>query len=113
MNDQLKNLIESAGLEDTFAVDKFPCCQSLPLTTRAFAGLLALDKGLVGTPDYLGIAHFWHCDYKHHLRAATPKQRKSVHDALLGESLPLDGRSLRHDQIVDKYTAKRFKKIYG
>lgn len=113
MNDQLKNLIESEGLEDTFGVDLYPCCHSLPLTTRAFAGLLCLDKGLVGTPDYLGIAYFWGQEYKFYLREATPKQRKTVHDLLLAAGLALDGDSPEHEAIVKKITAKRFKKVYG
>jgi hypothetical protein len=88
-------------------------CQSLPLTSRAFAAVRALDEGLVGTPDYLGLAYFWPHEYKHELRAATPKQRKAVHDAILAAGLILDDVTLKHAEIVRRYTAKRCKKVYG
>ena len=112
MKDPLKNIIEAAGFEDV-ACDAPVCCYLRPLTFRAFSGLLALDHGLVGTPDYLGVAYFWGQEYKFYLREATPKQRKTVHDLLLAAGLALDGESPEHEAIVKKITAKRFKKAYG
>lgn len=89
-------------------------CHNLPLTSTAYYSLHALDeKTLVGTPDYLGLAYFWNYEYRHHLRDATPKQRKAVHDAFLAKGLTVDGASEEHKAIVRKYTAKRLKKIYG
>jgi len=88
-------------------------CQSIPLTHKASCALLYLDEGFVGTPEYLGLAYWWPHEYKHELRAATPKQRKAVHDAILAKGLDLDGVSPEHAAIVKKVTAKRLKKIYG
>jgi hypothetical protein len=88
-------------------------CLSVPLTTKASCILNALDQGLVGTPEYLGIAYFWASEYKHELRAATPKQRKAVHDAILAAGLRLDDVTQTHAAIVRKFTAKRVKKVYG
>lgn len=75
-------------------------CQPLPLTTRAYIVVHALDQGLVGTPDYLGLAFFWSHEYKHALRDASPKDRKRVHDAWLKAGLDLDGVSPKHESIV-------------
>lgn len=113
MNIAANNFIKESSVDDFRNPGGPSECQSLPLTSRAFYLIHALDGALVGTPDYTGLAFFWHYDYRNYLREATPRERKAVHDAFLGESLPLDGVSIRHDQIVKKITAKRFKKIYG
>jgi hypothetical protein len=73
---------------------------ALPLTLRAFEAVLTLDEKLVGTPDYMGVAGWWGCEYKWSLRAATPRQRKRAHDAILAAGLPLDGESAHHAVIV-------------
>jgi hypothetical protein len=73
---------------------------SLPLTLRAFEAVLTLDEKLVGTPDYMGVAGWWAYEYKWWLRAATPRQRKRAHDAILAAGLPLDGESAHHAVIV-------------
>lgn len=112
MKDPLKNLIESAGgVEVNFNAPT--TCYSLPLTFRAFHALHALDHGLIGTPDYLGIAYFWAHEYKFYLREATQKQRKIVHDLFLKAGLALDGVSPEHAAIVEKHLGKRLKKVYG
>jgi len=112
VSDPLKNIIESAGFEDV-ACDVPVSCYSLPLTFRAFHALRALDHGLIGTPDYLGIAYFWAHEYKFYLREATQKQRKIVHDLFLKAGLALDGVSPEHAAIVEKQLGKRLKKVYG
>ena len=89
-------------------------CYNLPLTSHAYYSLHAADeKNLVGTPDYLGLAFFWNHAYKFHLREASPKQRKAVHDAFLSAGLTLDGASSEHAAIVEKHLGKKFKKVYG
>lgn len=113
MSDQLKIIIESAGFGDTLVDDGPATCYSLPLTLRAVHALNALDQGLVGTPDYLGLAYFWCQEYKFHFREATPKQRKLVHDLFLKAGLALDGESPAHKAIVEKHLSKRLKKAYG
>lgn len=46
---------------------------------NAYMLLLALDNELVGTPEYMGLAYFWHYDYRHYLRDATPSKRRKIH----------------------------------
>ena len=42
------------------------------ITFDAFCKLDKLDRSLVGTPDYMGLAYFWGCNgVKHYLREAT------------------------------------------
>lgn len=89
------------------------CNYSLPVTSRAYARLDALDSTLIGTPDYLGLAYYWSGEYKHFLRIATPKQRKLVHDRFLDAKLHLDGVSPQHEAIVKKVLLTRAKKVYG
>ena len=48
-----------------------------------FSAINNLDKGFIGTDDYLGIAYFWGQEVKHWLRAFTPCQRQNVHKELL------------------------------
>ena len=86
---------------------------NLPLTFEAYVKLDALDKTLVGTPDYLGLAYFWDGEYKQYLRIATPKQRKLVHDRFLAAKLHLDGVSPQHEAIVKKVLLAKAKKVYG
>ena len=75
---------------------------NLPITTAAHAKLTKLDRTLIGTPNYLGIAFFWNYEYRHLLRDATPKQRKKVHDKLIAAGLSCGGRSDKHKEIVMK-----------
>lgn len=84
-------------------------CRSLPLTHRAFIAVNALDEGLVGTPDYLGLAYWWNHEYKYTLRDATPTQRKAAHDAILAAGLDLDGVSKQHEAIITKACTRRKK----
>jgi hypothetical protein len=48
-----------------------------------FSAINNLDKGFIGTDDYLGIAYFWGHGVKHWLREFTPCQRQNVHKELL------------------------------
>ncbi len=105
--------IQAAGVDEVAKAGGVVSSTSLPTTTRAYVAIHALDQGLVGTPDYLGLAFFWGQDYKHELRAATPKQRKRVHDAFLKAGLSLGGESPRHAAIVKKHLGKLLRKVYG
>lgn len=75
-------------------------CLSIPLTTRAFQRLLMLDKKLVGTADYMGIAPWSHDEYKQEMRWAIPRRKKAAHDAILKAGLPLDGKSPEHRGLI-------------
>ena len=86
---------------------------SLPVTYAASVKLQKLDRTLIGTPDYLGVACFWNSEYNQYLRVATHKQRKSVHDKLIAAGLSVRGASFVHEEIVKKVCARRAKKVYG
>ena len=79
------------------------------VTFRMFTILSHIDRAMIGTPDYMGLAYWWDHEYKHTLREVTPKQRKKTHDAILAAGLPLDGVSDEHAAIIDRCTrpAKR------
>jgi hypothetical protein len=70
------------------------------VTFRMFCILMRIDDAMVGTPDYMGLAYWWSHEYKHDLRAATPKERKRAHDAILDAGLELAGESEEHEQII-------------
>lgn len=75
-------------------------CARLHVTSRAHTLVYALDKALVGSSDYMGLASWWGDAYKHLLRAATTTQRKRAHGAILAAGLPVDGESDEHAAIV-------------
>ena len=62
--------------------------------------LMELDNRLVGTPNYMGLAFFWHIEYKHYLRNCSYAHRRRIHHKLLKAGLELDGESEAHDHIV-------------
>lgn len=72
----------------------------LPARPHCMSALLRLDETLIGTPDYMGLAYFWHYCYRFCLRDATPARRCKVHDRLLKAGLDLDGESPAHDDIM-------------
>lgn len=64
--------------------------------------LSELDRGFLGTDDYLGFASWW-CggdDYKHALRKAKGHPRKRIHDILIHNNIPL----LQTDRTYDQQT---------
>ena len=62
------------------------------------------DKKTIGTKEYKGSAYFWNYEYRHYLRDATDRQRKTVHNKFLREGLDLDGISDKHLEIIRKVT---------
>jgi hypothetical protein len=85
--------------------------ERLPVTTRAFQLIYAVDRGLVGTLDYVGLACWWADEYKHRLRGATNRQRKKAHDAILAAGLSLDGVSVEHTAIIASATRPAKRKV--
>jgi hypothetical protein len=79
-------------------------CETPICTLKATALLLALDKSLIGTPDYMGLAYWWADEYKHGLREASARERKKAHDAIVAAGLPLDGVSDLHVKFIAKAT---------
>ena len=72
-----------------------------------FMTLFRFDrKHLKGTRFYLGLAFFWHMDYKHYMRDATWRQRRMVHRAFRKANLNIAGRSPQHAAIIDRITTR-------
>jgi hypothetical protein len=74
--------------------------ERIAVTSQAFCLVYAVDRALVGTPDYMGMACWWSDDYKHLLRDAGNARRQRAHRAILAAGLPLDGVSAEHDEII-------------
>lgn len=72
------------------------------LTNRATEALLALDDTFISTPDYMGLAYFWHHAYRHHLRDASYRVRQMVHQDLLDAGLPTDSESAAHLSVIQR-----------
>jgi hypothetical protein len=58
------------------------------------------SEATIGTKDYDGQAYFWSNAYKHELRAASPEERKQIHDELLKANLVLNGISEQHEHVI-------------
>jgi hypothetical protein len=74
--------------------------QRIPMTGCAYQLVQALDKALIDRPDYMGVAWFWHYDYRHLLRDATHGQRRRVHERMRKDSLDVAGSSVEHLRII-------------
>ena len=71
------------------------------VSLKAFCALDKLDKGFVGTPDYMGLAYFWGSNgCKHYLRDASIAQRKRIHRLWLEADLGLHEDTLAHYEII-------------
>ena len=65
-------------------------------TIEATDKLFELDRSFIGTPNYMGLAYFWHMEYKHLLRDATISQRRRIHNKAL--ELGIDFIKVGHKQ---------------
>jgi hypothetical protein len=74
------------------------------LSTEAYLKLLRLDKELVRTPDYIGLAYFWHHDFRHYLRDASYAKRRKIHNQWLYWGLDFDNPCDKAWEIVRKIT---------
>ena len=71
------------------------------LTMDATTALINLDKTLIGTADYMGVAYFWNYTYRHYLRDTSYTVRRRVHAALLAAGLDVDGESPAHLAVIE------------
>jgi len=74
------------------------------ISFEAHNTISALDKSYVGTDNYMGIAWFWHVDYKHYLREQSYSTLMKVHRAFLKAGLRVSEDSDEHYAIVRKIT---------
>ena len=65
-------------------------------TIEATDKLFELDRSFIGTPNYMGLAYFWHMEYKHLLRDSTISQRRRIHNKAL--ELGIDFVEVGHKQ---------------
>jgi hypothetical protein len=83
----------------------------------AFVQLLMHDEKMLGTPGYLGMAYFWNHEYKHTLREVSYATRRRIHHALLAAGLKLEGKSRKHEKIIDANLRaadhRRLRECYG
>ena len=87
---------------DTRAEDKMSEKITLDFTFDAYLKVAKLDKTFIGGPNYMGVDYFWHYEYRHCLRNASPVQRVRVHKKLLKAGLKVDGCSEKHEKIIIK-----------
>ena len=78
-----------------------------PESQVGFNRLLNLDDSFIGTPDYMGLAYFWHYDYRHYLRDASAYQRVRIHKMFLKLKLPVASASPQHLFVIRHVTKKQ------
>jgi hypothetical protein len=76
----------------------------IPWTPIGLRKFLELDASFIGTPDYMGVAYFWHYDYRHYLRDSSPYRRRLVHKHLMAAGLDPAGNTSAHTAIVERYS---------
>ena len=79
------------------------------ITYDAYAALNALDKTLVGTDDYIGVAYFWAWDYRYYLRDVSYAKRRQIHRTLLKTGLSVDSVSEAHESIIKDIVSRKRK----
>ena len=79
----------------------------IPWTPEGIRKFLDLDKSFIGTPDYMGMAYFWHYDYRHYLRDSSPYRRRLVHKHLCAAGLDPVGNTPEHTAIITQYAKPR------
>ena len=72
------------------------------LTINALSEITKLDRTLVSTPDYMGLAYFWGHDYKHSLRDATATQRRKIHNTWLERGIDFINQSEEGWNVIEK-----------
>ena len=77
-------------------------CHQVPLTYNAFAAIIELDLQFIGTDQYMGMAYFWHHDYKFTLRQATPRQRRIAHHKILRAGFKPNDKNKTITKIIAK-----------
>ena len=73
-------------------------------TLRAFSTIYVIDKGFIGTVDYLGLAWFHNYAYRHWMRDISIAKRKQIHQALMKYGITdLSEESVKVQSIILRY----------
>ena len=78
-------------------------------THEATQAILKIDASFVGTENYMGVAYFWHHEYRYPMRDASVVTRKAVHTKMLKAGLDVDDCTPRHDSIIAWAAKKTYK----
>ena len=70
------------------------------LSGNAYLSIYKLDETYVGSTDYMGLAYFWHFDYRHFLRDTTTAKKRKVHNKFLESGIQIDGKSDAHLALI-------------
>ena len=73
------------------------------ISSTAYQAINKLDKSLIGTKDYMGIAWFHNHEYRHYMRDISVSKRRKIHQALIKDKLQLDGESIQHLFIIKMF----------
>ena len=103
----MKNIIEYNTDGNEANLTDAATCHNIPMTYNAFAAVRELDLQFVGTDQYMGVAYFWHHEYKHTLRQATPRQRRITHHKILRAGFQPD----EYNKTITEIIAKLDKQI--
>jgi len=79
------------------------------ISMQAYLALNRLDKTLIGTEDYIGVAYFWAWDYRYYLRDVSYAKRRQVHRTLLRDGLDVDSASDEHEAIIKDIVSRKRK----
>ena len=82
---------------------------NVQLNLKAHQLLWDLDKKLIGTSEYMGLAYFWDHEVKHTMRDATTKFKKAVHDTALKNGLDFTKGYVKTDQKLQDIISKMLK----
>ena len=74
----------------------------ISINQNNYLAILQLDRELIGTEDYMGLAFFWDYNYRHQLDGAAPAQRRRVHEKLLMAGCKPEGISDMHSKIINQ-----------
>jgi len=85
--------------EDTFIFD----AGIRSISHEMHLKLLAMDRENVGTPDYMGLAYFWHYDYRHLCRPLSTARCRKAHELILKAGLHPAESTPAHDRVLADY----------
>lgn len=68
--------------------------------------VLLIDDGNIGTEHYIGLAYFWHYEYRHTMRDQSQYRCKLIHDKILKAGFDLSDSNEQIFAIIERYAVK-------